>query len=50
MLERFRQVRDEIEIRVKDWLENPEAELERLRESRERERLLAGGRSSSRSG
>ena len=44
------QVRDEIEIRVKDWLENPEAELERLRESRERERLLAGGRSSSRSG
>ena len=50
MLGRFRQVRDEIEIRVKDWLENPEAELERLRESRERERLLAGGRSSSRSG
>ena len=38
MLERFRQVRDEIEIRVRDWLEYPEVELERLRESRERER------------
>jgi len=52
MLERFRQVWDEIEIRVKDWLENPEAELERLRESHERERRerLAGGRSSSQSG
>ena len=37
-LERFRQVRDEIEIRVRDWLEHPEAEMERLRESRERER------------
>ena len=51
LLERFRQVRDEIEIRVKDWLENPGAELERLRESRERERRerLAGGRSPSQS-
>ena len=37
-LERFRQVRDEIEIRVRDWLEHPEAEMERLREIRERER------------
>jgi hypothetical protein len=50
--ERFCQVRDEIEIGVKDWQENPEAELGRLRESRERDRRerLAGGRSSSRSG
>ncbi len=49
MLERFRQVRDEIEIRIEDWLQNPEAELQRHRESRERERRerLAGGRSSS---
>lgn len=38
MLERFRQVRDEIEIKVRDWLEHPEAELKRLRESREHER------------
>ena len=51
MLERFRQVRDDIEIRIEDWLENPEAELQRHRESRERERRerLAGGRSSSHS-
>jgi arsenate reductase (thioredoxin) len=39
MLERFRAVRDEIELRMKTWLEHPEAELARLREERERERL-----------
>jgi arsenate reductase (thioredoxin) len=39
MLERFRAVRDEIELRMKTWLEHPEAELARLREQRERERL-----------
>jgi arsenate reductase len=39
ILERFRAVRDEIEIRMRGWLEQPEAELRRLREERERERL-----------
>ena len=38
MLERFRVVRAEIEIRMRGWLEQPEAELKRLREERERER------------
>jgi len=38
MLERFRAVRDEIELRMKTWLEHPEVELARLREQRERER------------
>jgi len=38
MLERFRVVRDQIEIRMRAWLEQPEAELKRLREERERER------------
>lgn len=38
MLERFRKVRDEIELKVKNWLEHPEAELAKLREERERER------------
>jgi arsenate reductase len=37
-LERFRAVRDEIELRMKTWLEHPEVELARLREQRERER------------
>src|SRR5688572_25654803 len=38
MLERFRKVRDEIELKIKDWLEHPEQELKKLREERERER------------
>ena len=38
MLERFRAVRDGIELRIKGWLERPEHELELLREERERER------------
>ena len=38
MLERFRAVRDEIELRMKTWLEHPEVELARLREQREHER------------
>ena len=38
MLERFRVVRDEIELKIMDWLENPERELRKLREERERER------------
>ena len=38
VLERFRAVRDEIELRMRKWLEHPEGELEKLREARERER------------
>ena len=38
MLERFRVVRDEIEMRMRGWLEQPEEELRRHREERERER------------
>jgi arsenate reductase len=38
MLERFRAVRDQVELRIRGWLERPEDELERLREERERER------------
>ncbi|BBL80934.1 protein-tyrosine-phosphatase [Rubrobacter xylanophilus] len=40
ILERFREVRDRIEERILRWLENPEEELQRAREGRERERLL----------
>jgi arsenate reductase (thioredoxin) len=38
MLDRFRAVRDEIELRMKTWLEHREVELARLREERDRER------------
>ena len=38
MLERFRAVRDQIEMKIEDWLERPEAELKKLKEQRERER------------
>jgi arsenate reductase (thioredoxin) len=38
MLERFRAVRDQIEVRMREWLEHPEEELRKLREERERER------------
>jgi arsenate reductase (thioredoxin) len=38
MLERFRAVRDEIELRMREWPEHPEEELRKLREERERER------------
>ena len=38
MLERFRAVRDQIEMRMREWLEHPEEELRKLREERERER------------
>jgi len=37
-LERFRVVRDQIELRMRGWLEQPEEELKRHREERERER------------
>ena len=39
MLERFRQVRDEIELKIKDWLDHPEDELRKLKQQREWERL-----------
>jgi arsenate reductase len=38
MLKRFRVVRDEIELTIRDWLEDPARELKKLREERERER------------
>jgi arsenate reductase (thioredoxin) len=37
-LEVFRRVRDEIELKIRDWLEHPEHELKKVREERERER------------
>jgi arsenate reductase (thioredoxin) len=40
MLERFRLVRDQIELRMRDLLEHPEGELTRLREERERRERL----------
>lgn len=51
-LEKFREVRDEIESRILDWLEHPERELEKLKEQRERERLerLTGERQASSNG
>ena len=38
MLERFRAVRGEIELKIEDRLERPEEALRKLREERERER------------
>jgi arsenate reductase (thioredoxin) len=38
MLERFREVRNQIELKIRDWLEHPEQELRKLKEERERER------------
>jgi arsenate reductase (thioredoxin) len=38
MLEKFREVRDEIEQKILYWLVNPEEEVARLRAERERER------------
>src|SRR5215218_7332125 len=38
-LEKFREVRDQIEQRILDWLEHPEEELAKLREYRELERI-----------
>ena len=45
MLERFREVRDQIELRIRDWLEHPEEELRKLREERERRERLEASRS-----
>jgi arsenate reductase (thioredoxin) len=38
MLERFREVRDQIELKIRNWLEDPEQELRKLKQERERER------------
>lgn len=38
MLERFRAVRDQIELRMKEWLEHPEGEMKKLREQQDRGR------------
>jgi arsenate reductase (thioredoxin) len=38
MLDKFREIRDEIEFKIKHWLEHPEEELAKLRAERERER------------
>lgn len=38
MLEKFREIRDEIEMKIRRWLEHPEEELKSLEEQRERER------------
>jgi arsenate reductase (thioredoxin) len=37
-LEKFREVRDEIEQKILDWLEQPEEELLKLKAEREQER------------
>jgi arsenate reductase len=37
-LDRFREIRDEIEAKIRDWLDHPEEELAKLKEERERER------------
>ena len=37
-LEKFRKIRDEIEQKIRGWLEHPEEELAKLRAERERER------------
>lgn len=38
-LERFREIRDQIELKIKEFLDNPDEELKRLKEQRERERM-----------
>lgn len=37
-LDKFREVRDQIEVKIKHWLEHPEEEIARLKAERERER------------
>ena len=39
MLGEFRRVRNEIELKIKAWLEHPEDEFRQLTQQRERERL-----------
>ncbi len=52
MLEKFREVRDEVERKILDWLERPDEELKKLKEQREQERLerLSGERLASPNG
>lgn len=38
MLDRFREIRDQIEVKIKEWLENPEEELRLQREQERRQR------------
>lgn len=38
LLDKFREIRDEIELKLKNWLEDPEEELAKLKAERERER------------
>ena len=38
MLHRFREIRDEIELKIREWLEHPEEELAKLAAERERQR------------
>lgn len=42
-LEKSREVRDEIEMKIRDWLAHPEGELAKLKEKRERERRKRQG-------
>lgn len=42
-LDKFREVRDGIELRLLDWLERPEAELAKLREERDLDRRIRAG-------
>jgi arsenate reductase len=37
-LERFRKIRDQIELKIEEFLDNPEEELKKLKEQRELER------------
>ena len=37
-LEKFREVRDQIEAKIHRWLEHPEEEIQKLKEEQERER------------
>ena len=44
-LEKFREVRDQIEMKIRDWLDHPEEEIARLKAERERRvRLQAAAR------
>lgn len=43
-LERFREIRDEIELKIRDWLDDPEQELRKLEEERERRGRLEAAR------
>lgn len=45
-LERFREIRDQIELKIRDWLDHPEEELRKLAEQRQqehRERMARSG-------